>query len=336
MTEEQQKAVNDYLIDLKLHNKYIKNAKYNLNVYFRYINEYDLNWLRMKIGNAQEFQMYLITKTKDDGEIYYRKRSVLVIIGSVRVFYDYLKRKGAIFTNPFKELRRVKRGEHLPKNILNEDDMNKFLKHLKEFRKGERMPERKSLYRTHVIAELMYSSGMRIEEVIKLVPSDIDFYRGSIRITDSKTGKMREGILNSFAEKVLRIYVDEMREHILSTWTNADDRLLFGAGGHLKISLNEALTRESEKLKLGRFTSHNFRHALGYHLLRGGCDIRFIQDILGHKVLASTQVYTKVDKEDLKNVLDEYHPRVLHREHHPLPDPEGEDRVKLQDGNEAL
>ena len=81
---------------------------------------------------------------------------------------------------------------------------------------------------------------------------------------------------------------------------------------HLKLlieKLNNFLNKESEKLGLGHFSSHNFRHALGYHLLRSGCDIRYIQGILGHKELNTTQIYTKVDKDDLKEVLEQYHPR---------------------------
>ena len=73
--------------------------------------------------------------------------------------------------------------------------------------------------------------------------------------------------------------------------------------------LNTFLNKESERLGFGKFSSHNFRHAVGYHLLKNGCDIRHIQSILGHKKLSSTQIYTKVDKEDLRGVIDKYHPR---------------------------
>ena len=73
--------------------------------------------------------------------------------------------------------------------------------------------------------------------------------------------------------------------------------------------LNTILNKESKRLGFGHFSSHNFRHAVGYHLLRAGCDIRYIQSILGHKKLSSTQIYTRVDKEDLRRIIDKYHPR---------------------------
>jgi site-specific recombinase XerD len=69
----------------------------------------------------------------------------------------------------------------------------------------------------------------------------------------------------------------------------------------------------NEELKqYGEYTTHFFRHSVGYHLLKAGCDIRYIQEILGHERLRSTEVYTKVDKEDLLGVIDKYHPRQWH------------------------
>jgi integrase/recombinase XerD len=176
---------------------------------------------------------------------------------------------------------------------------------------GRTLTEKRQLYKAHVIGELMYSTGMRVNEVASLKEKDINFYRGIVTVYDSKTGKKREAILNTFAGKVVEIYVNQTRPFVMFGKNNADTALLFGAKTNLRTWLNGILDRESKNLGLGKFTTHNFRHAVGYHLLRGGCDIRFIQEILGHEALHSTQVYTKVDKEDLKNVIDTYHPRTM-------------------------
>jgi len=80
-------------------------------------------------------------------------------------------------------------------------------------------------------------------------------------------------------------------------------------GKNLEAFLNSYLKETGEKSGIGKFTSHNFRHCLGFHLLRRGCDMRYIQLILGHDDLKSTTIYTKVDKNDLKNELDRFHPR---------------------------
>lgn len=303
-----------YLNDLTLQGKSLKNVKYCLKIYFQYLNDYGLNYRYVKIKDAQNFQMHLTTLNDSANQVRFSRASVLNIIGCVSEFYEYLRKSNMIHSNPFHEVDRVKRSKALPRNILNEKDMNTFLNHLKGFSNMEKLIERRQMYRAHVVAEVMYSTGVRINEIATLKSSDVDFNRGTITITDSKTGKKRDAILNSFAEKVLWIYLDEMRDYVVIK--KSDPGLVFGGSTNLKIWMNTILNRESEKLKLGKFTTHNFRHAVGYHLLRGGCDIRFIQDILGHKALHSTQIYTKVEKEDLKNVIDTFHPRIMKSSQH--------------------
>jgi site-specific recombinase XerD len=88
------------------------------------------------------------------------------------------------------------------------------------------------------------------------------------------------------------------------------DRLFFLDYDNLARATNAELARACREAGVHAITSHGFRHALGYHLLRAGCTLRYIQAILGHKHLADTEVYTKVDAEDVKRVFDECHPRV--------------------------
>lgn len=319
MNKAHERILTEYLRELHLQNRPTQKVKSNLKIFLKYAENSGIDFLRLKIRDAQDFQMYLSTAVNEDGStcaersrsIHYSRGSVLAIIGSTTSFYDYLRKKKVIISNPFLEITRIKRTKPLPKNILNEENMDKFLRHLKEFRKGKDLIERRNLYKAHVVSELMYSTGARINEIMKLRSSDVDFIRGVVRITDSKTGVIRDAILNEYAGKVLLLYVTKMREYVLFGKNNADMSLLFGNRANLKTWLNGILNRESGKLKLGKFTSHYFRHAVGYHLLRGGCDIRYIQEILGHKEMHTTQVYTKVDKEDLKNVIDEFHPRTL-------------------------
>lgn len=318
MNKLHEKLYNEYLQETVRAGRTDKHVKYSLKIFFKYINEIGMNPLYLKIRGVQDFQVYLTTSVKESGRVRFTKASVLNIIGTVSNFYEYLRRRKYIYGNPFAEVDRVRRNDSLPRNILNEPNMAKFLKHFKDFTKGRTLTEKRQLYRAHVISELMYSTGMRINETASLKIPDIDFNRGVVIVRDGKTGKKREAILNSFAEKVLRIYIDEMRPFVLSGKNNADTPLLFGAKTNLQIWLNRMLNSESGKKDFGKFTTHNFRHAVGYHLLRGGCDIRFIQEILGHSALHSTQIYTKVDKEDLRNVIDAYHPRQLRPAHEKL------------------
>ena len=100
-----------------------------------------------------------------------------------------------------------------------------------------------------------------------------------------------------------------MRDYILIK-RNRDTEYVFGLRtDSLKLKTNRALAEISGRLGYKKLTTHSFRHSVGFHLLRAGCDIRYIQEILGHKKLATTEVYTKIEKDDLKRVLDKYHPR---------------------------
>jgi len=311
MNKEQKEILAEYIEYLKVRKRNYLGRKSSIKIYFNYLESSGIDFLMVRIPEAQEFQHYLTTLTDDKGKPYYSSVTVVTIVGRVTTFYNYLKRKKYIFSNPFLEIERIKRSKSLPADILNEKEMNKFLKGLRNFMRGKDLIERRQIYKAHVIAEVMYSTGARINEVTTMKITDIDFIRGTIKLRDSKTGKEREGILNNYTEKVLRLYIDEMREHILLRNNNMD--LLFGSSGSIKIWINKILARECERMKLGKITSHHFRHAIGYHLLKGGCDIRYIQEILGHKELSTTQIYTKVVKEDLRGVLDTYHPRVFKR-----------------------
>lgn len=309
MSQTIQDYLNHYLAELKLIGKSLTHVRYAFRLFSCYLEAFDLDPFFIKLKDAQAFQVYLTTKTTESGEVCYTKASVLNVIGTMTCFYEHLRRKRVISSNPFSEIDRVKRNASLPRNILNEADLNRFLSHLRQFNKPKALIEKRQRYKAHVMAELMYATGARINEISKLKPDDLDFSRGSVSLTDSKTGSQRTGFLNDYAREVLELYLKEMRETVLFGQNGGDKSLLFGSKTHLRTWFNQILSRESKRLNLGPFTSHNFRHAVGYHLLRNGCDIRLIQEILGHKSLHSTQVYTRVDKEDLKKVIDRFHPR---------------------------
>jgi len=330
MAELQQRIMNDYLAELEKSRVRTTPHKSPLTAFFQWVNDRGLDFLRLRIIDAQEFQLYLATKTNDDGSVHYNKVTVSTMVDRVRRFYDYLRKKKLIHGNPFNEIQAIKRKKAIPKNILNEEQMSLFLRHLREFNKAGNLFDRRKLYRTHVLAEFMYSTGARINEVMKIKREDIDFMRNTVTVFDDKTGKSRECILNEYAAKALRLYVEEMRGYVLVANHARKGDPLFGAGTGLVVWLNDVLTEESAKLGLPKVTTHHFRHAVGFHLLRAGCDIRYIKEILGHEELGTTQIYTKVDKLDLKSVIDEFHPRKMRQQgpgsQPPARDPEADAR----------
>ena len=95
-----------------------------------------------------------------------------------------------------------------------------------------------------------------------------------------------------------------MRKYVVFNINNKDKSsgLLFGSSGHLKHGINGILTKVSEKLKLGKLTSHSFRHAYACHMLRAGCDLRYIQELLGHANIKTTERYTHVANNKISQI----------------------------------
>ena len=143
---------------------------------------------------------------------------------------------------------------------------------------------------------------MQIETFGTLEPGDFDLAAKTVRIKDGKDGVARTAFLTDYAAQVVGIYLGQMREAV---HYRAGQSTVFGtaSGQCLAGILNHQL-----KNHIG-MTSHGFRHAVGTHLLRAGCDLRMIQLILGHEDLKSTAIYTQVVKEQLRDQLDRHHPR---------------------------
>jgi site-specific recombinase XerD len=311
MALEQKKLISDFTeYEILRGYKSFKKIKYFMNTYFQYLNESGLEVLRVRHKNAQNFQTWLSALTDDKGDVRYVIATVLDIIGVVTNFYNYLKVIKLVYANPFKGIRLLKAEKSLPKNLPDEKQLDRYLKKLKHFWEQKDTRNARFTYRTHVIAEFLYATGLRIDETAKLKVEDIDFDRGTVTVRAGKGGKERYAYLGEYALNVLKIYINEIRNIVNQNPANSN---LFGVtdGKNLDCSLNRRLNKTAKETGLHKFTSHYFRHCIGYHLLRRGCDMRYIQLILGHNDLKSTMIYTKVDKKDLKNELDRYHPRQL-------------------------
>jgi site-specific recombinase XerD len=272
-----------------------------------YLEEEGLSPGEVGVQEAQAYQGRLLERGREDGSLY-APGSIQNFIKGALAFYDYLKKTGVVQTNPFTEIKRQRAGVKLPRHILKEKEMAKLLKFLGEYDREGDIQQQRTRYRLHVLAEVMYSTALRISEAAAIREEDIDFDRGVIEVKDIKSGHLRTVFLNEYARQVLEIYVKQTREEVMDDSQNRD--FLFGAGGRSLILLfNSELKRAAKELGLPEVTSHSFRHAVGYHFLRSGCDIRYIQEVLGHKRIRNTEIYTKVDKESLRQVIDDFHPR---------------------------
>jgi len=309
MSEEIQKLSLEFTTYENLRGiKQTRNLISHLKPLFSYLEKQGLTASDVKVKQAQEFQTYLSTLRKKDGSMHYASLTVRTIMNITKRFYDYLKIKGVVYANPFMRIKRMKTERKLPRDIPNEEVMAKLLEDLTMFWKKKTITAKKAWYKAHVMAELEYASGMRIGEVLELREEHIDFAKRVIHVPKSKGDKERLVYLNEYASCVLKLYVEHMRTLINA---NRKSERVFGIKDRSTITdtFHRVLKASGKKYGLKHFTSHSFRHSLGFHLLRRGCDLRYIQLILGHEDMNTTTIYTKVEKSDLKSVLDRCHPR---------------------------
>ena len=273
---------------------------------YRYLEEMGLSVEQMGVREASGYQGWLLSRRTKEGREPSR-RSVHAYLVSACGFYRYLKRKGVVLENPFVEIKRVGSEKKLPRKIPREHEMGRLLDALGRF-SDPHLKRMMHSYRLHVLGELMYATGLRISEVAQLGPEDVDVKHGVVEVRDGKGGLGRKALLNEYARGVLKWYLEELRPRRRRS-RHRRDRLFGGGGERLGKIVNEGLGPVCEELEMVKVTSHGFRHAVGYHLLRGGCPLRTIQELLGHRRLRNTEVYTKVEKEELREMVDRYHPR---------------------------
>jgi site-specific recombinase XerD len=153
--------------------------------------------------------------------------------------------------------------------------------------------------RNKAMIELSYGSGLRRSEIARLAIEDLDFTAATARIL-GKGGKSRIVPLTAAACEAIRAYLSHRR----------------ASTGPLFVSVTKGTRLQSDSLWLifkrtGGIRPHLYRHACATHLLKNGCDLRIIQELLGHTLLTSTQLYTHIEKHDLRRVINSAHPRGL-------------------------
>lgn len=306
MREEQEKLIEEYgeyLTIEGLSRRTVYQYKNYILKFIEYLEDRRLDFIEVRVKEAQEYQGWILEKEK-----HLSSGTVLNILKSTVSFYKYLQVKKLVYTNPFLKIKKIKEERKLPSNVLNEKEMQKVLKEIRKFEEEKTIKGKVRRYKVHVIAELMYATGMRVSEVAKLTSGNIDLEAGVIKLEGVKNERVRLCFLNEYAKVVLEQYMKRIKEY--TTYRYHTDETLFGCKAHrLEIVISMELKKACRKAGVKEISSHGFRHSFGSHLLKAGCSIRYIQALLGHKRLRSTEVYTKIDKEDLKRVIEKYHPR---------------------------
>jgi len=227
----------------------------------------------------------------------YKKNSILRKINTLKTFFKFLLAKKYILFNPVLYISNIKKEKTLP-NFLSKNEVGKLLSLIE--------PKDFKTSRDRAILELLYSSGLRISEVTQLLENDIDLYEGLV-LVKGKGNKERIVPVGDIAIKFIREYLKLKHKQGFKNPTlflNKFGKPLSVRGVRKIISL--WIKKASIHKKV---TPHTFRHTFATHLLDAGCDLRSIQEMLGHKSLSTTNVYTHISIERLKKVYEETHPR---------------------------
>ena len=291
----------------------LKTYTHQLRRFNRFLEAEHLEFRILTYRDAREYKLFLRRWQTPKGSLLSSSSIQGYLVRADR-FCEFLKSSGLVMINPFLGVKSVKKETVLPRRPISEMKMDSLLTFLSIWWEDDTgFSVQVGRYLAHVIAEIMYSTGLRAFETATLTADDIDLVRGEIVLRKGKGEKSRLVFISSYACEVLQIYLDEIRPLILRGHTKKS-KTLFGVGpDQFKFRLNARLKEASGILGIPKQTSHSFRHAFGSHLLRGGCDIRKIQALLGHRSIETTQIYTKLEKEDLRSVLNTYHPHQLQR-----------------------
>ena len=222
-------------------------------------------------------------------------------IACLRSFYRHLRREQVIEQDPTAELRGPRRSKRLPK-VLSRDEV----RHLIEQPTGTSP----AALRDRALLETMYACGLRASEAVGLELPEIDLESGIVRAR-GKGSKERIIPIGTKAIGALRTYIERGRPALVGIRAERRVFVNLRGGGLSRQGLYKIIQRHARSAGLeDRMSPHTLRHTFATHLLAGGCDLRSLQEMLGHSDIATTQIYTHLSTDRLRDVYFEAHPRA--------------------------
>ena len=269
----------------------------------RFLDERELSALDAKPGDVADF---LESLARGDGDArppaspatIHRKSACL------RSFYRHLRRDGLLDTDPTATLSTPRRSRKLPQ-VLTRGEIEKLL--------SQPRGTEPAALRDRALLELMYACGLRASEAIGLELMDVDIEEGVLRAR-GKGSKERVVPIGQAALKALRMYLERGRPALVKGAPEPHLFVNFRGGQLTRQGLYKIVRRHAVTAGLAdRMSPHTLRHTFATHLLAGGCDLRSVQEMLGHADVATTQLYTHLSSERLKDVYFKAHPRATAR-----------------------
>lgn len=244
--------------------------------------------------NLQEY-IYQLSKNKIS------ERSQARGISSIKAFFKYLLEEEYRDDNPAALLEGPKLGLYLP-DTLSEDDINKIIDCIDiNTDIGKR---------NQCILEVLYGCGLRVSELVDLKISNINFKEDFI-IVEGKGEKTRLVPLAKSTAEFIKDYIQTVRNKSKINKKHEDTLFLNSRGTNMSRVIVFIIIKElTQKAGISKSISpHTFRHSFATHLLQNGADLRFIQEMLGHSSITTTQIYTRLKTEELREVILNFHPR---------------------------
>ena len=287
--------INEFLEYIKFRKNYSENTfisyRKDLLAFHNYF--YDKELLKITYKDMREYLAYL-----NDLDI--KSTSVRRYISTIKSFYNYYLSEGLITKNPLINISYPRKGINLPK-FLQYDELEEMLN----------VPDITTPLgvRDKLILEMLYATGVRVSELVNIKLLDIDCMSKEIRIM-GKGSVERLVYYGDYAKEILDIYLCGSR-NILLKGKDSDYLFINNKGTKLldrgvRVIIDNIVKQTNIKIKIG---PHTLRHTFATHLLNEGADILVVQELLGHKNLSTTSIYTHITNEKLREVYLKSHPR---------------------------
>lgn len=270
-----------------------KNYELDLFKYFEYLDKNNLNYLTVKYKDVSNFTLFLAKQN-------YKSTTINRIDSSIRSFYNYLELEEKINGNPFKAASNLK----VPKRLPNYFKYDEYLTMISVIDKDDYE------YRNRLILEMLFATGLRVSELSNIKIKNIDFSEREIKIM-GKGSKERFVFYNKECAIVLDSYLKECRSKLLN---GKDSEYFFinHLGDKLtdrgiRLIIDKIVKKSCIKSKV---SPHTFRHTFATMLLNEGCNIKSVQELLGHSSLGTTGIYTHLTNDEVRLAYMKAHPRA--------------------------
>ncbi len=292
----------DFLSYLELERGLSRNTldayRTDLHQYGEFLGAHGLDALAVRPADVSEFLAALAT---GDGRPACSSATVHRKAACLRSFYKHLRRDELIGEDPTAALNAPRRAKKLPQ-VLNYAEVQKLL--------AAPCGDEPTTLRDRALLEVMYACGLRASETIGLEVADIDMHEGFLRAR-GKGGKERLVPLGRKAIAAISVYLRSGRPKLVGERHEVKLFVNFRGGPLSRQGLYKIVQRNAREAGLGgQLSPHTLRHSFATHLLAGGCDLRAVQEMLGHADISTTQMYTHLSGERLKEVYFQAHPRA--------------------------